>query len=125
MATTLNHDTHNLGVFGRDPHDMAVAANAVIASGGGVAVASGGQVLAVIELPIAGILSPRSAHDVARLQREVSAAALSIGLPIGPLTQPLFSVMLMSLACLSGPHITDVGLVDGTTGNRVDDLVIT
>ncbi len=124
VATTLNHDTHNLGVFGRDPHDMAVAANAVIAAGGGVAVASGGVVLALLELPIAGILSPRSAAEVAGLQRQVSDAALSIGLPVGPLTQPLFSVMLMSLACLSGPHFTDVGLVDGTTGTRVLDLVI-
>ncbi|MDH3755792.1 MAG: amidohydrolase family protein, partial [Acidimicrobiia bacterium] len=35
VATTLSHDTHNLAVFGRDPEDMAVAANAVIASGGG------------------------------------------------------------------------------------------
>jgi adenine deaminase len=34
LATTVSHDSHNLAVFGRDPEDMAVAANAVIAAGG-------------------------------------------------------------------------------------------
>jgi adenine deaminase len=37
FATTVSHDSHNLVVFGRDPRDMAAAANAVIADGGGMA----------------------------------------------------------------------------------------
>ena len=44
VATTVAHDTHNLVVFGRDPDDMALAANTVIASGGGVAVVRDGAV---------------------------------------------------------------------------------
>jgi adenine deaminase len=36
----------------------------------------------------------------------------------------VFAVMASSLACLPGPHLTDVGLVDGTTGQRVGDLVL-
>lgn len=124
VATTLSHDTHNLAVFGRDPSDMAVAANAVIASGGGVAVAQNGEVVSILELPVAGILSPLPAAEVAQRQGEVGAAAEAIGLPPGPLTQPLFSVMLMSLACLTGPHVTDIGVVDGTLGQLVDDLVL-
>ena len=124
VATTISHDTHNLSVFGRDPSDMAVAANAVIATGGGVAVARDGEVAAILELPVAGILSPLPAAEVARIQGEVGAAAEAIGLPPGPLTQPLFSVMLMSLACLTGPHVTDIGVVDGTLSELVDDLVL-
>ena len=124
VATTISHDTHNLSVFGRDPSDMAVAANAVIATGGGVAVARDGEVVAILELPVAGILSPLPAAEVARIQGEVGAAAEAIGLPPGPLTQPLFSVMLMSLACLTGPHVTDIGVVDGTLSELVDDLVL-
>ncbi len=124
VATTISHDTHNLSVFGRDPSDMAVAANAVIATGGGVAVVQNGEVVSILELPVAGILSPLPATDVARLQSEVGAAAQAIGLPPGPLTQPLFSVMLMSLACLTGPHVTDIGVVDGTLSQLVDDLVL-
>ena len=125
VATTISHDTHNLSVFGRNPSDMAVAANAVISTGGGVAVAHDGEVAAILELPVAGILSPLPAAEVARIQGEVGAAAEAIGLPPGPLTQPLFSVMLMSLACLTGPHVTDIGVVDGTLSELVDDLVLT
>ena len=63
IATTVAHDTHNLVVFGRDPRDMALAANTVIDSGGGLAVTRSGEVLASIALPIAGILSPLPAAD--------------------------------------------------------------
>jgi adenine deaminase len=40
------------------------------------------------------------------------------------LPHPVFAVMASSLACLPGPHLTDVGLVDGTTGERVGALVL-
>ena len=39
------------------------------------------------------------------------------------LTQPLFQVMLSSLACLPGPHVTDLGLIDGTTGELVASML--
>jgi adenine deaminase len=126
VATTVAHDTHNLVVFGRDADDMALAANTVIASGGGVAVARHGKVVASIALSIAGILSPLPAREVADAQRTVQDAALAVGLTSesAVLTQPLFQVMLSSLACLPGPHVTDVGLIDGTTGELVASALI-
>jgi adenine deaminase len=116
IATTVNHDTHNLVVLGRDPIAMATAANAVIASQGGVAVASGDTVEAHLALPVAGILSDRPAAEVAAAQEQVLAAARRVGLPQGDMSQPLMQVMGVTLACLPGPHLTDVGLIDGTTG---------
>jgi adenine deaminase len=124
IATTVSHDTHNLVVFGRDPVDMAVAANAVLATGGGVAVASGGEVVASIALPVAGILSPVPAKEVAALQRTVQDAAVRIGLHTPLLSQPLFQVMTSSLACLPGPHVTDLGLIDGDTGELVPSMLL-
>ncbi len=59
---------------------------------------------------------------MAEAQRRTQAAALRIGLHAPTLTQPLFQVLLSSLACLGGPHVTDVGLVDGTTGELVASL---
>ena len=124
VATTVAHDTHNLVVFGRDPVDMATAANAVIATGGGVAVVRDRTVVASMALPIAGLLAPGSAGEVAEAQREVQDAAVALGGTFTPmLTQPLFQVMLSSLACLPGPHITDVGLIDGTTGELVASML--
>jgi adenine deaminase len=124
VATTVSHDTHNLVVFGREGRDMAAAANAVISDGGGVAVASDGAVRASLALPIAGILSPRPAAEVAAAQRGLEQVALSIGLTRGLLTQPLFQLFLATLACMPGPHVTDQGLVDGQTGELVNDLVL-
>ncbi len=124
IATTVSHDTHNLVVFGTDPAEMAFAANTVIASGGGIAVVQGTQIRGVIELPIAGILSPLPAVEVAEAQRLTQDAALAIGLDAPTLTQPLFQVLLSSLACLGGPHITDVGLVDGTDASLVATMVV-
>ncbi len=83
-----------------------------------------GEVLASIALPIAGILSPLPAADVAAAQKTVQDAAIEIGLFAPMLSQPLFQVMLSSLACLPGPHVTDVGLIDGTTGEIVPTALI-
>ena len=125
VATTVAHDTHNLVVFGRSPRDMVVAANQVVADQGGVAVARDGVVVASIALPIAGLLSPLPAAEVAAAQRATQDAVVSLGGRFTPmLTQPLFQVMLSSLACLPGPHVTDLGLMDGTTGELVDTMLV-
>jgi hypothetical protein len=55
--------------FGRDPADLAAAANAVITAGGGMAVASKGAVTAVLRLPICGLLSDAPARMLRRIPR--------------------------------------------------------
>jgi adenine deaminase len=124
VATTVSHDTHNLVVFGRDPVDMAAAANSIIATGGGVAVAAGGKVQASVALPIAGLLSPAMAEEVAAAQDRVERSALHVGLKPGVLSQPLFQVMTATLPCLPGPHVTDLGIADGTTGELFGSLPV-
>ncbi len=119
IATTILHDNHNLLVLGRDPADMAAAANAVIACGGGMAVAAGGQVTAVFELPIAGLLTDtppeRTAADFARLRRAADAI-----IDWQPPHRVFRAVTGISLACNPGPHPTDLGISDGGTGTLRD-----
>lgn len=123
VATTVSHDTHNLVVFGRDPGDMAEAANALIGCGGGVAVAAGGRLRAVVELPIAGLLSEHEPEQVAAEQRLLESAAKEVA-DFSPLYhRPLFQVMAASLACNPGPHLTDLGLADGTSGEMLETVV--
>ena len=124
IATSVSHDTHNLVVFGRQPRDMAVAANAVIDADGGVAVAAAGQVIAMIALPIAGLLSPLPADVVAEAQERLQRAALEIGLVSTTLSQPLFQVMTATLPCIPGPHVTDVAIIDGGTGEVLSSLPV-
>ncbi|MGQ3164972.1 MAG: adenine deaminase C-terminal domain-containing protein, partial [Agrobacterium sp.] len=65
FATTVSHDSHNLTVFGGNAEDMALAANAVIKAGGGMAVASEGKVTALLSLPLSGLVSDAPLEYVA------------------------------------------------------------
>lgn len=123
LATTVAHDSHNLVVFGRDPADMAIAANAVIAAEGGLAVASGGVLRAVLALPVCGLLSEAPTEVVAASFRAVREAAG----PIADWTPPylVFKALFgASLACNPGPHVTDLGITDGTTGAVFESALI-
>ncbi|MEF2071573.1 adenine deaminase [Consotaella aegiceratis] len=115
FATTVAHDSHNLTVFGGNASDMAVAANAVIAAGGGMAVASGGQVKALVELPVAGLVSLADADSVGAAFGRLRAAMDAI-----VDWQPPYLVFKAcfgaTLACNAGPHQTDQGIADVATG---------
>jgi adenine deaminase len=119
VATTVSHDSHNMLVLGRDPADMAAAANALIACGGGMAVARHGQVTALLPLPVAGLLATTPPAETARnfaALREAANAVVD--------WQPPFRVFRgltgASLACNPGPHVTDLGIADGSTGEVFD-----
>ncbi len=115
IATTVAHDSHNLVVFGRDPADMAAAANALIACGGGMAVAAGGKVTALLPLPVCGLLSDAPAPDVAAGFAALKAAADAI-VEWQPPILTFKAIVGASLACNPGPHVTDRGITDGSTG---------
>ncbi|WP_372617443.1 adenine deaminase [Falsiroseomonas sp.] len=119
IATTIAHDSHNLLVLGRDPDDMQAAANALIACGGGMAVAERGQVTALLPLPIAGLLAETPAAETAAGFAKLREAADRV-----MEWQPPFRVFRgltgISLACNPGPHPTDLGLTDGGTGEVFD-----
>ncbi len=109
FASSLAHDSHNLCVIGRTPAEMARAANAVIGVQGGMAVVQGEQTLALMRLPIAGILSAEPVPQAAREARAVYAALNSVGL-----RHPhwLMRLTTFTLPVSSGLRITDMGLVD-------------
>jgi adenine deaminase len=119
IATTISHDSHNLLVLGRDPADMMAAANALIDCGGGMSVARGGKVTALLPLPIAGLLAETPAEETvanfAKL-REQADMVIDWQLPFR-----VFRAMTgLSLACNPAPHPTDLGLTDGGTGEIFD-----
>ena len=118
LATTYLHDSHNLFVIGGNAEDMALAANTLIACGGGIAVVQEGKVLALAEFPIAGMLSPKPPAEVARDFQSVREAASKVA----EWKQPYWifkSLEGMSLACNPFPYLTDLGLIDGALGKLV------
>lgn len=115
IATTIAHDSHNLVIFGRDPADMAAVANALTEAGGGMAVAEGGKVTALLPLPLCGLFSDDPAPVVADALRALRAAAERVA-DYDPPLRSFKSLVGASLACNPGPHVTDRGITDGSTG---------
>jgi adenine deaminase len=115
FASTVAHDSHNLMVFGREAGDMALAANTLAASGGGLAVVKDGTVLAHLPLPVCGLISDRPAEETAAAFAAVRAACDLIAewKPPYRIFKAFFGA---SLACNPGPHVTDLGLTDGSSG---------
>jgi adenine deaminase len=122
IATTYSHDSHNLVVLGRDAADMKLAANALIECGGGMAVTQAGRLLARVEMPIAGLLSAAPPAEVAAAFGRVRDCAGQV-VEWKPPYRVFKAIEGTSLACNPGPHLTDLGLTDGTTHALVDGVV--
>ena len=65
IASTVAHDSHHMIVVGTDKANMAQAANRLGEVGGGIVVIKDGQEIALVELPIAGLMSTERAEVVA------------------------------------------------------------
>ncbi len=124
FATTVSHDSHNLTVFGGNVEDMTVAANAVIAAGGGMAVASNGKVDVLLPLPLSGLVSEAPLAEVADGFSTLRAAMDGIvdWQPPYLIFKACFGA---TLACNAGPHQTDRGIADVTTGILMESPVLT
>ncbi len=112
MASTVAHDAHNLFVVGTNDEDMALAANALIACGGGQVVMADGEVLALVELPIAGIMADVAAEEASCAVHELERAWHELGCAI---PAPFMTMAFIPLARLPELCLTDRGLVDCTT----------
>jgi len=122
IATSYSHDSHNLVVLGRDPADMMLAANTLIASGGGMALSQHGKLLAHVEMPIAGMLSELPAAELAKQfarLRELSAQVADWEPPY----RVFKAIEGTCLACNAGPHLTDLGLTDGSLRQIVNPVL--
>ncbi len=120
VASTYCHDHHNLMVAGASADDMALAANTVISSRGGICVVCGGRVLAHARLPVAGLMSGEDAESTAASVGEVTRAMLGLGYRH---EHPIMSFCTLSLPVSPSLKITDVGLVDVAQGRTVDLFV--
>jgi adenine deaminase len=109
MASTVAHDHHNLVVVGADDVSMLTAARAVVAAGGGQAVALGEDVLSLLPLPIAGLMSGEPIERVRDQATALIAAAQQLG---SPLRDPFMAMSFLALEVIPALKLTDVGLVD-------------
>jgi adenine deaminase len=109
IASSVGHDSHNICVVGADEADMAVAVDRLIAIEGGFAVVAGGQILAELALPMAGLMSLRDFESVRSALIHLRQAAKSLGCV---LPEPFLQVAFLPLPVIPHLKITDKGLVD-------------
>ena len=109
IASTVGHDAHNISIVGDSDGDMFIAATTLANSGGGQCVISNGKVLAILPLPIAGLMSDASPEIVISEQQVVLDAVASLGCP---LDDPFMPLSFLSLSVIPSLKLTDLGLVD-------------
>ncbi|MEQ8403034.1 MAG: adenine deaminase [Roseitalea porphyridii] len=120
MASTVAHDSHHMIVVGTNHEDMAKAANMLGEVGGGVVMVSNGEVLALVELPIAGLMSDERAEIVAQKADRLGEAMRQMGCT---LNNAYMQHSLLALVVIPELRISDVGLVDVTRFEKVDVFV--
>jgi adenine deaminase len=109
LASSVAHDAHNLIVVGVDDADLLAAAVHIVKTHGGLCAVEGGNVIADLPLPIAGLVSPAPAETVAEQHRRLLAAAASLGCR---LQQPFMALSFLSLSVIGKLKLTNQGLVD-------------
>jgi adenine deaminase len=120
VASTVAHDSHHMIVVGTNKDDMAMAANRLGEIGGGIVVISKGQELALVELPIAGLMSDERAEIVAAKAQKMVEAMQACGCT---LNNAYMQHSLLALVVIPELRISDLGIVD-VTKFQVTDLFV-
>lgn len=120
VASTVSHDAHNLLIVGTNDDDMALAGNTLAEVGGGMVVVKDGKVLALLPLPIAGLMSEECAEKVADLVEKLDEGWKDLGCD---LVSPFMTMALIALAVLPELRLTNKGLVD-TVNFKIVDLFV-
>ncbi len=120
IASTVAHDSHHMIVVGTDKANMAQAANRLGEVGGGVVVIKDGQEIALVELPIAGLMSNERAEVVAAKAERMVAAFPACGCT---LNNAFMQLSLLALVVIPELRISDKGIVDVRTFEVVELFV--
>jgi adenine deaminase len=110
VASSIGHDSHNIIVCGVTDRDMLLAVQQVAFIGGGIAVASSGQVVGSLPLPYGGLMSDLSVPEVAARLDELGTTMRDV---TGcPLDDPFMTLAFMALPVIPKLKVTDFGLID-------------
>ena len=120
IASTVAHDSHNMIVIGTNDEDMYLAAVELVKSQGGKIIVQNGKTLAHLKLPVAGLMSDKTALEVQKDIEALDKAAKQIGCKID---EPFMSMAFLSLSVIPEIKITDKGLID-VNSFEVTDLFV-
>ena len=117
IASSVAHDSHHMIVVGTDRKLMAAAANRLGEVGGGVTLWKDDAERALVELPIAGLMSDSQAAEVANKAQAIISAMIDCGCS---LNNAYMQHTLLALVVIPELRISDLGLVDVTRFELTD-----
>ncbi len=120
LAQTVAHDAHNMFVIGTNDSDMALACNVLKECGGGAVAVRNGEILGLVELPIAGIMNDIPVEEMDEKVEGLANAWKEMGCAI---QSPFMTMAIIPLACLPEIRLTNRGLVDCTTFQQISLFV--
>jgi len=116
LASSVAHDSHNLIGLGTNDGDLYLALKRVEDMSGGLVAAAGGQILAELALPLAGLMSLQSGPEVASRLQDLGLAARGLGCAF----DPFMTLSFLALPVIPALKLTDLGLVDVNRQALVD-----
>ncbi|MBP7795342.1 MAG: adenine deaminase [Elusimicrobiales bacterium] len=120
IASSISHDSHNIIVVGTYDEDMYQAAVGVVKMQGGICAALNGQILESLPLPVAGLMSDRSADFVRTKLRRLREVAKYLG---SELPDPFMAMSFLTLPPIPEIKITDRGIIDANKFKVIDLFV--
>lgn len=110
VATSVAHDSHNIITVGCNDDDIAVAVNAIKDSKGGIAVVENGKIKALLELPVAGLMSDEPLTTVNEKLENAKLSAYELGADKS--IDPFMTLSFLSLPVIPSLRITTKGVFD-------------
>ena len=110
VATSVAHDSHNIITVGCNDDDIAVAVNTIRDSKGGIAVVENGKIKALLELPIAGLMSDEPLTTVNEKLENAKSSAYELGADKS--IDPFMTLSFLSLPVIPSLRITTKGVFD-------------
>ncbi len=120
VASTVAHDSHHMIVVGTSKENMALAANRLRDVNGGITVWKDGREIALVKLPIAGLMSDAPAAEVAADAARMVAAMTECGCN---LNNAYMQHSLLALVVIPALRISDIGLIDVTKFEKTEVFV--
>jgi adenine deaminase len=112
IATSINHDSHNIIAVGATERDMVAAVNRLIDIDGGIVVADGNGQFVELPLPLGGLMTDASPAEVTSQLKHLKKLTRELGCK---LSEPFLQLSFLALPVIPKLKITDRGLVDVTT----------
>ncbi|WP_299110861.1 adenine deaminase [uncultured Winogradskyella sp.] len=109
IASSVGHDSHNIIAVGVSDEAICKAVNLLIENEGGICAVSDSEEK-VVALPMAGIMSDKSAVVIGKQYSELDKMAKQLG---SKLHAPYMSLSFMALLVIPALKLSDKGLFDG------------